>query len=330
MLQRGNVLVMAKVKKECKYCGLEYDSYDDVESLLSHGAGECKECKTINEINEFFHKYSNNHSSKVWSNKIHERNMIKDNILYSSGVTSYTLAKHKTSYRVEKRTNRVQAIIDKISYIRDYLYFSLNPIFEILDSIYIKKDCFWDETGNLIRYVHNCCFQEALLKLREILLDGSCKYSIKRISNSLLADSKYVFKEQKIYERLEFEDSKDVIEESFEPFSIENFVKLIEKVLDENEGILDAIKDYRDNQIAHINELKNPDSPKMLSYVNLKRMFSLAKCIYDGFLYVTAPDKYASIIFDSNIWFSHLNEICKDSKKYREEQREKREKPLKR
>lgn len=314
---------MAKIKKECKYCGLEYDSYDDVESLFSHGDGECKQCKGINEINEFVHEYSSNHSSKVWGNKIHERNMIKDNIVYSSGVTSYTLAKHKTSYRVEKRTNRVQTIIDKISYIRDYLYFSLNPIFEILDSIYIKKNCFWGETGNLIRYVRNCCFQEAVLKLREILLDGSCKYSVKRISNSLLADSKYVFKEQEIYERLEFEDSKDVMEERFEAFSIEDFVKLIEKVLDENKGILDAIKDYRDNQIAHIGKLKDPDSPKMLSYVNLKRMFSLAKCIYDGFLYATAPDKYASIILYSNIWFSHLNEICKDSKKYRKEQREK-------
>ena len=110
--------------------------------------------------------------------------MIKDNYDYGNCVTSYTLVKHNSTYRVEKRTKRVQQVIDKISYIRDYLCFHLEPIFEILDSIYIKKDQFWEDTGNLIRYVHNCCFQEAVLKLRELLMDGSCKYSVKRISNT--------------------------------------------------------------------------------------------------------------------------------------------------
>ena len=60
---------------------------------------------------------------------------------------------------------------------------------------------------------------------------------------------------------------------------------------------------------AHIDELKNKDSPKEMSYVNLKRMFSLAKIIYDWFLFAVAPDKYAHIVFNSNIWFSRLNDM---------------------
>ena len=314
---------MAQVKKTCKYCGLEYDGYDDIESIFQYGPGECKKCNSIEKLIEFISNHDKNHEDKICNNKVYERNMIKDNYDYGNGVTSYTLAKHTSTYRVERRTNRVQQVIDKISFIRDYLYFNLQPIFEILDSIYINKDQFWKDTGNLIIYVHNWCFQESVLKLRELLMDGSCKYSVKKISNTLLADSEYVFKEQEIYERLEFDESKDVMEEKYEPFDINSFIDLINKILEENASILDAMKDYRDNQFAHIGNLKKENSPRKMSYDNLKRMFSLAKAIYDGFLFVVAPDKYASIFFDSNIRFSHLNELSKLYKKHLEEEKKK-------
>ena len=128
-----------------------------------------------------------------------------------------------------------------------------------------------------------------------------------------------MFKGQEIYERIEFLESKDIMEEKYQPFNIEKFVELITSVLEENKNILDAMKDYRDNRFAHIDELKNENSSKEMSYVNLKRMFSLAKNIYDGFLFAVAPDKYAHIIFDSNIWFSHLNEMSNVYKTHTEE-----------
>ena len=312
---------MDKIKKTCKYCGLEFDGY-------KNGPNECDKCISLVKLNEFVVKYDNNHVEKVLKNKIHNKNMIRDNYDYGNGVTFYTLAKHSSTYRIVKRTKRVQIVIDKISFIRDYLYFNLQPVFEILDSIYINRDQFWADSGNLVRYVHNCCFQEAVLKLRELLMDGSCKYSVKKICNTLLADSKYVFKEQEIYERLEFEESKDVMEERFEPFDISEFVELINNVLDANKALLEAMKDYRDNQFAHIGNLKNENSSKQMSYVNVKRMFSLAKIIYDAFLFVVAPDKYASIIFDSNICFIHLNELSKVYKQYKEEERKRVEEEI--
>lgn len=110
------------------------------------------------------------------------------------------------------------------------------------------------------------------------------------------------------------------MEERFEPFDISEFVELINNVLDANKPLLEAMKDYRDNQFAHIGNLKNENSSKQMSYVNVKRMFSLAKIVYDAFLFVVAPDKYASIVFDSNICFLHLNEISKVYKQYQEKE----------
>lgn len=312
---------MDKIKKTCKYCGLEFEGY-------KNGPNECDKCISLVQLNEFVAKYDNNHVEKVLKNKIHNKNLIKENYDHGNGVTFYTLAKHSSTYRIVKRTKRVQIVIDKISFIREYLYFNLQPVFEILDSIYINRDQFWADSGNLVRYVHNCCFQEAVLKLCELLMDGSCKYSVKKICNTLLADSKYVFKEQEIYEQLEFEESKDVMEERFEPFDISEFVELINNALDANKALLEAMKDYRDNQFAHIGNLKKENSSKQMSYVNVKRMFSLAKIIYDAFLFVVAPDKYASIIFDSNICFIHLNELSKVYKQYQEEERKRVEEEI--
>jgi len=315
---------MAKEAKLCRHCGKLLSDDTNLKLVFEYETDKlCEECTKVQDVIKFVSDYSHNHSNKVWRNEIHERNMIPDNIDYGSGVKSYTLAKHTSSYKVIKRTKRVQSLVDKIVYIREYLYFNLNPIFEILDSIYIKKDKFWNETGNLIRYVHNTCFQEAVLKLSELLINGSSKYSIKKIKNSLLADSKYVFMEQEIYERMEFEKSGDVLEERFEPFDINTFVDLIDGTLDYYKAITNALKDYRDTRFAHIDELHSDESSKTLSYVNLKRMFSLTKAIYDGFLYVVAPDKYATIILDSNIWFSHLNEMT-DAYKREQDTRKKR------
>lgn len=311
---------MNKDKKMCRHCGTLLSEQTEYKLLFEDETDLfCNYCKNIQNIINFVSDYSYSHFDRVCRNEVYKRNMIKDNYDCGNGVTSYTLASHKFSYRVEKRTKRVQTLIDKIIYIREYLYFSLSPIFEILDSIYINHDKFWEETGNLLRYVHNTCFEEAVLKLSELLIDRSCKYSINKIKNSLLAESKYVFKEQEIYECMEFENSGDIMEERFEPFNINKFADLVSNSVDHYRKILDALKDYRDTQFAHIDTLKSEESPKSFSYVNLKRMFSLAKAIYDGFLYVVAPDKYATIIFDSNISFSHLNEMTDVYKKDHEE-----------
>ena len=301
---------MDKETKLCCYCSRPLPDAIGRDLPLKYRTDKlCEDCKPIKDIVKFISDYSNNQAREVWANEIHEHNMIKDNTDFGTDVSSYSLAKHTSSYRVVKRTTRVQSFIDKIIRARNLLYFELGPIFEVLDSIYINKDKFWNDGGNLIKYVHNACFGMAVLRLSELLNNKSCKYSIAKIKNSLLTDSKYVFKDQEIYERMEFVESGDILEERYEHFNIETFFNLVDETLKGYKVITDALKDYRDTQFAHIDELKSEESSNLLSYVNLKRMFSLTKAIYDGLLYTVAPDKYATIVFDPNIWFSHLNEI---------------------
>lgn len=308
-------------KNLCRYCGIEYNESNETLPFFNISNSVCDNCKTIDKLYEFVSNYEKENKHKIFTNKFYNKNLVNENFNNEIKIKSFILAQHTLTYRVVKRTNRVKNVIDKIIFIRDYLYLNLEPIFLILDSIYIKKDLFWKDSGNLALYVKRCCFQEAVLKLREILMDGSCKYSVKKICNTLLAESKYIFKEQEIYEILEFKISKDRIEERYEPFDINAFVNLINNAMEENKFILNSMKDYRDNQFAHIGNLKSRDSSKKLSYYNLKRMFSLAKTIYDSFLFTIAPDKYTSIVVDPNIRFSHLNELSRIYKIYCEEEK---------
>ena len=308
-------------KKKCKYCGLEYEETEDLTFLSFSEYSQCPKCEGIQRIDNFVSEYDKKHKDSIWQNKIHSKNMIKDDYDYGKGVTAFTLAKHKTTFRIENRTKRVNDVINKIVYIREYLYLNLDPIFKILDSIYIDKDIFWNETGNFLKYVHNCCYQEAVLKLIELFTSEKCKYSIHKIKNIFTNDSKHIFNEQEIYERIEFIDSKDIMEERYQTFDIKGLVALIDYALNENKPILESMKDFRDNRFAHIDVLKNDDSAKNMSYVNLKRMFSLAKSIYDAFLYVAAPDKYAALFVEPNMWFSHLNEMSIIYKKHLEDKK---------
>ena len=89
----------------------------------------------------------------------------------------------------------------------------------------------------------------------------------------------------------------------------------IENLLNSYKHIINAIADYRDNYFAHISELKDNESSKNLSYVNIKRIYNMLKLIYDGFLFAIAPDKLTSLFVEHNIWFSHLNNLVNKYKK---------------
>ena len=290
----------------CKYCGNKNNSPKGDDSLLSFNNDVCPNCMCIKKIETFVADYDENHKDSIVANEFYDKNMIKNN---NGNFVSYSLANHTSEYVVMNRTKRVSNIIDRINYIRDYLYLTLEPIFKILDSIYINQDIFWEDTGNLLKYVHNCCLQEAVIKLTELLTNAKCKYSIPKIKNILIEDSKHIFSRQEIYELMTFHNSKDQIKEKYPPFDIKGLMNLIDSAYEDVSYILNSMKDFRDNRFAHVDLLKDKDSTKNLTNLNIKRIYSLTKSVYNAFLYAVAPDKYTTLRVDANIWFSHLNDM---------------------
>lgn len=300
----------------CKYCNKaisgKTDTLPKIDNLLSD---VCEDCWQIEKLKNYVLNYSNRHKENVIRNALYNKNLIKDDYDYGNGVKSYSLSYRSDSFKVEKRTKRVKMIINKIEKVRKYLYFELEPTFEILDSIIIKKDIFWEESGNLHFFVFKNCIYNAALRISEFLANKNSKYSVESIKKNLLAESKYVFKEQKIYEIIKFERSEDVLEEKYETFRMEEFASLIDDVINNYEFIIKSIKKYRDKHIAHVEDIDFENQDILITYRNLKMAFSLAKTIYDSFLYIVAPDKYGEIIFDSNMWIPHLNLIVGEHRK---------------
>ena len=303
-----------RIKRKCEFCHSEYDSFDDIESIVKYGIGFCPYCVEINQLKEFLESYSDKHHEKEWDNDVHKKNMIKDDVQHVKGVTSYTSRHYDSTYKVEGRSKFVIELIETIDYVRRLLAVEVGGQIEILDSIYEKKDVFWGETGNLLRYVHNASFEYVVIKLKELLSGNKSKYSITKIRNILTNNRNKVFENQKIFTVFKY-DNGDEFEIKYDPFPIIDYLDKIENLLNSYKHIINAIADYRDNYFAHISKLKDNESSKNLSYVNIKRIYNMLKLIYDGFLFAIAPDKLTSLFVEHNIWFSHLNNLVNKYKK---------------
>jgi len=221
-------------------------------------------------------------------------------------VQTFTLDKYTKEYQILNRTKYINDLIERIVYIREFLLTRVGPQFKILDSIYEDKDLFWKEGGNLVYYVNDATLQYVVIKLKELLLNNS-RYSIPKIKNLISSRQKQIFEEQEIFEIYKFEHSGDVMHEKYEPFPIIEYLNKMDKVFDSYKEILNAIADIRDNEYAHIGKVKSEDSLKKINYCGLKRVFNSLNVIYDGFLFSIAPDKFANLCMDYNIWFNQLN-----------------------
>jgi hypothetical protein len=303
------------VNKKCPYCNTNYKTSNDFSTIIKNGFKECcDECRRIEELKEILSDYSNNQHGKAWKNVIHKQNMVEDNEQPIEHVKIFSARTYHISFRVINRSKRIIEIIDLIDETRKMLYLEVAGQFEVLDSIYENKNVFWNEGGNLIRYVHNASFAFVVIKLKELLSGMNSKCSIKKLRNIFENEKNRLFGEQKIFEVYKY-DNGDEFEEVFDVFPIVDYLNKIDELLNEYSNSINAINDFRDNYFAHIGELKDENSSKNLSYKNIKRIFNLIKLIYDGFLYGISPDKYASLIVDHNIWFSHLDLIVNDYKK---------------
>ena len=173
-----------------------------------------------------------------------------------------------------------------------------------------KKDVFWGETGNLLRYVHNASFEYVVIKLKELLSGNKSKYSITKIRNILTNNKNKVFGNQNIFTVFKYDNGEE-FKIKYDPFPIIDYLDKINSY----KHIINAIADYRDNYFAHISERKDNKSSKNLNYVNIKRIYNMIKLIYDGFLFAIAPDKLTSLFVEHNFMFFHLNNLVNKYKK---------------
>ena len=302
-------------KKKCDICGMLFDEPNDLNVLILNGPTQCPECKEIielqNQIIEHWHKFT----EKERTNPIEQQNMIKDGVddsLESYGVKTetYTLDDCERTFEIIGRTKRVTNFIDRVDNARRYLYTTIEPQMLILESLCERKDLFWKYGGNFLYHVKNACVEFIVIKLKEYLR-STCKYSVQKLKNIISNDKVHLFDHHKVIEIKKFKRSGDIMRTEYPHFEIDKYLKKMDKVLESYSKTINAISDYRDTQFAHIGELKNPnESFKELTYYKLKRIFNSLKIIYDGFYYSIAPDKYAKLIYDHQIWFNKMNDVA--------------------
>ena len=299
-------LYMAKSKQKCKYCNLEYEEYTDLKEMFRYNLFECCEkCKEIQKLYTFLKKIWDQNAKKKTFNPVFRENML---IKEGQQLT------RKTRYKVIGRSKKMCEIINNIKYIRDFLFFNVAGQFEILESIYEKKDIFWEESGNLLRYVHDATFEYIVIKLKELISNEKSKYSIIKIRNILINNKRSFFVQQRIYEIFEYENGAS-FEIEYDAFPIVDYFAEIDSTLKTYSNMIEALSDFRDNKFAHIAEIKNINSAQYLNYLNLKRIYNLLIVIYDGLLLSIAPDQFSKIFVYHDIRFAHLDQIVEEHRK---------------
>lgn len=307
---------MNKKENACQFCGSKCADISDLDVSMLNSNVCCEKCKEIESLQILIKDYIKNHRMLETNNPIYEKNMVEDPDQKIEGITSYSSCFHRIDYKVENRTKFVQDIIDEINYVREFLSIDIAAQFKILDSIY-NKDFFWKESGNLILYVHNASIEYIVIKLKELLTKGS-KYSIEKFKNIFMNSNKRIFADYKVFEVFKY-DNGESFEIEYKPFPIIEYLNKIEGLLNEYSALINSISDFRDNKCAHIGKLKN-QSHENLTYINIKRIYNMIKIIYAGFMIAIAPDQFATLMVDHNIWFSNLNRIVKE---YRENRQKK-------
>ena len=77
-------------------------------------------------------------------------------------------------------------------------------------------------------------------------------------------------------------------------------------------NFLFQINSLRDKAFVHLDVIDIEAYYKQIKYIDLKRIFSALKIIYDGFLCIVAPDEFHQLSMDYNMWFSHLDNIVNE------------------
>ncbi|MDY4934131.1 MAG: hypothetical protein SPH55_02625 [Eubacteriales bacterium] len=311
---------MSKIIKQCPYCGLDFETYDGYEDVFKEDFKVCcDKCKDIQQLKDIISSCQNIHSDKEFDNPINkayrEAHMLQNNDFEQRRVLE------RIVFKVENRSSAAENIIERLDFARQLLYTNIAAQFEILDSIYITKNKFWNELGKLYNYVHESSFEYVVIKLKELISGADSKYSVLKFRNIFKDSFDSIFGKQQITATYIYSNG-DSIEILYDPFPIIEYLDKITIMQNEYSELTTALDDFRDKVCAHIDKLKNQGTPYNLTYANVKRIFNMLKIIYDGFLFAVAPDKYTPVFFQSNIWFSNMDYIVEKFKEFRNKQYE--------
>lgn len=308
---------------KCKICGKELlDSECEPYFYGIKRQIGCSECGEILKLQRLNIEHWNKFKNAQYDDPVEFENYYDDKPYTASDgsiVHVKTLDDCKTEYLITGRTKRVKAIIDDIDGARRHLYTDIGPYFEILESMFDKKNIFWKEAGNLFYYSKNAIVSYLVIHLKEYLDNREkekSKYSIYRFINIINNNKKLLFEKQSICCVRTFNKSGDISKTFFEHFPIEDYLRQLSKILDDYGVLINSIDDYRNNVFAHSGNLKNKEeSEGKLTLVNLRKIYNSLKVIYDGLSYSVAPDLFAQLSYDYNFWFGHLNQITEHYKK---------------
>lgn len=271
----------------------------------------------IQKLQDLLKDYFQNFETEKDDKPIFQKNMIEEDFHSDSKVTYYHSLDYKLTYEVTDRFKAVTKLIEGIKEKRYFIYNEIGGQIEILDSIYDGKHIpFWTQSGNLIRYVHQASLEYVKTKLIELLSGDKCHYTIKKISN-LIENNKKNINAQKIYEVYNYKNG-DVLKMQFDNLPIKEYLKLEkEAVEDRYKQTIDAIQISRDKQCAHMDNISANNRKKLniLNYRKIRRIYSLIKCLYDGFLYIVAPDQFTNLFVHRNIWLDNINSIAEEFEK---------------
>lgn len=312
-------------KYTCEVCGKEINESRVLFRWPGFAKGHCSDCDKIIELRDIVKNHWDEFRKKQL---VAEENEFGDweVILEQDGITSSSreLGKYSESFDILDRTQKIKDLIENIDSARRYLYFDIAPFFEILESTFDKKNVFWRDGGNMFYYIRQSLVSKIVIHLADYL-DSSknnlSKYSLKKIRNNIENDKANIYQKQQIYSVHKFEKSGHEIKTKYDTFPINDYLSKINDVLSEYESIIIGLKDYRDNNFAHIGELKFEESKEVLTLINLRRIFNSLKIIYDGLIYSVAPDKYTNLSVNFNMSFDYINQASIHYKNYLEKKR---------
>lgn len=299
--------------KKCIICGCKL-SGDNLSALLRDGYPHCDKCSTIVELENLSKKHWDSFREKECKNEEQEYGPEHD--ICSDGINHCyvrELGPCEETYEIVNRTRNITGIIDTIESARKYLFFDISASFNLLESMFDEKNVFWSDGGNFEYYIKQSLISTLVIKLMEYFdcaRQNLSRYSLKALRNRIENDKNNIFVKQRIFRVKKFTTTGHVIKTEFEPYPINEFFRLLDKLLREYEAILTGLKDYRDNYYAHIDTLDNEETSKQqLTLLNIRKVLNTLKKVYDSLLYAVAPDKYTHLVVDFNIWYSHMNQI---------------------
>jgi len=298
------------MSKKCYFCNTMFDDSDEMIHKIN-GITYCEKCSNVfafaNKISEYYISVNEKIDNDSFFDEINKT------LIYSSN----GFQMHDCLYKkkiVSKTTDKeIIKLIEKIESVRRFLCIEVGGYFKILDSIYEDRNIFWDETGDLLRYVHNASFENIVLKLKE-LLNPDCKYSIPKIMKTLDGNKENYSKKIKMYCILD--DKKGFTKElKYDTYSIDAFIIDVNDLLNNSKKIIDDARLLRNKYLAHIEDIDWNKYKIELSFVNLKRLYKTIETIYGFSIMVLSPDRLAENIFDDNFRFNHLDAIVEEYKK---------------